>query len=107
MAKAGQLERREEWQQRVAAFKASGKSGAAWCAEHGIKLHQLYYWVQRLAPSTERGINSLPQTSWVPVEVDDHRPSPQGKGPKLRIGSAAIYVQPGFDEKLLRDVVRC
>jgi transposase-like protein len=106
MAKATQLERREEWRQRVAAFKASGKSGVAWCAEHGIRPHQLYYWVQRLASSAETGSERLPHTPWVPVEVEDHRPSSEGKGLELRIGSVAVEVHPGFDEKLLRDVVR-
>jgi hypothetical protein len=43
VTEAERLKRREEWRQRVADFKASGKSGAAWCAERGIKPHLLYY----------------------------------------------------------------
>ncbi len=106
MNEAERLQRREEWRQRVADFKASGKSGAAWCAEQGIKPHVLYYWVQRLASSTEDGIDKSQKTSWAPVEIEDHPLSPQGKGLELRIGNVAVEVRPDFDEKLLRDVVR-
>ena len=106
MTEAERLKRREEWRQRVADFKASGKSGAAWCAERGIKPHLLYYWVQRLASSTEEVTDNSRQKSWMPVEIEDRPLSPQGKGLELRIGNVAVEVRPGFDEKLLRDVVR-
>lgn len=37
MSKAERIRKREEWQEKVAEFRASGLSGAAWCTAEGIK----------------------------------------------------------------------
>lgn len=37
----------EIWSSRVAEFKASGQSVAAWCAEQDLKPHQLRYWLRK------------------------------------------------------------
>ncbi|MDS1029687.1 hypothetical protein RDV78_04095 [Bacillota bacterium LX-D] len=47
MTKAEKLELRKEWEARVTAFRASGQSTSAWCAEHDIKLPQLRYWLRK------------------------------------------------------------
>jgi hypothetical protein len=70
MTKAEQLELREEWRKRVATFKASGLSGAAWCASQRLKPHQLYYWQQQLAVD-DRSAETPSQ--WLPVTVTDHQ----------------------------------
>lgn len=31
---------RNEWEKRIADYKASGKSGAAWCADNNVNVHQ-------------------------------------------------------------------
>lgn len=99
-------QRREQWRKRVAAFRASGQSQSAWCAAQGIKLHQLRYWLLRLAPAGPA--KPAPQ-QWLPIamhaEHDQEEPSSR---PVLtvRIGSAVVEVQPGFDAALFAVVVR-
>lgn len=67
MTKAGLAELRNEWAARVAAFRASGKSASAWCAEHDLKIHQLRYWLRKhSAPRMETG--DAP-TQWLPLNL--------------------------------------
>ena len=96
-------ERREEWRARVAAFRASGQSMRAWCAAQGVKLHQLQYWLPRVAPVEPPATRSAP---WLPLAVQDQE-SPLGDNKLLvRVGPAVIEVQPGFDPGLLTAVVK-
>ncbi|WP_439645098.1 IS66 family insertion sequence element accessory protein TnpA [Alicyclobacillus kakegawensis] len=39
MTKAELAEHRALWRDRVADFRVSGLTGAAWCAAHGVKEH--------------------------------------------------------------------
>lgn len=93
-------ERRQLWRERVAQFRTSGLSGRAWCIENDIKEHQLWYWVKRIeAPSP-----STAATQWLPVAVENEG-STTSSALMLRIGSAVIEVQTGFDRTLLASVV--
>lgn len=94
-------ERRGEWQARVAEFRASDQSVAAWTKEHGIKAHQLYYWLKRLAPTneTERA------TQWLSVSVSPGS-TPVSNRIHVQVGKAVVEVQPGFDTVLFTEVVR-
>ncbi len=47
MTKTELQELRKDWEARVAAFRASGQSGSAWCASHQVKPHQLWYWFRK------------------------------------------------------------
>jgi hypothetical protein len=38
------------WQQRILAWKASGKTARSWCQEHGVQLGSFYQWRKRLNP---------------------------------------------------------
>lgn len=38
-------------QQHIAACKASGQTVAAYCSGHSIKVHQYYYWQNKLQPA--------------------------------------------------------
>ena len=104
MTKAEQLRKREEWQEKVAEFRASGLSGAAWCAAEGIKPHMLYYWTKQFPQQTEAP--ALIQPQWLPVMLSDQRTEKEVNSLQVRIGPAVIDVRPGFDGKLLTDVVR-
>ncbi|MFD1674128.1 IS66 family insertion sequence element accessory protein TnpA [Alicyclobacillus fodiniaquatilis] len=66
MIKANLVQLRETWWERVTAFHNSGQSGVAWCANHGIKEHQLWYWVRRFREPT-----STPSSSpdFLPVQI--------------------------------------
>lgn len=103
MTKAEQQQKREIWRQRVAEYRASGKSGAAWCAAQGIKPYLLYYWMQQFAPAEETCTTTL---QWQPVLVNDHQNEKASGNITVRVGAAAIEVQPNFDSKALADVVR-
>jgi hypothetical protein len=103
MTKAALQQNREKWQQRVAEFRASGLSRAAWCASQGIKPHLLQYWAQQFALPTETN-TTIP--SWQPVMVSDG-PTEKASGTMLvRIGVATIEVPWNFDSQLLTNVVR-
>jgi hypothetical protein len=56
------LERQQEWQERVAQWRASGLSQRAFALEHGFSQKQISYWSRRLASSP-----SVP--GFVPVRV--------------------------------------
>ncbi len=102
MTKAEQQQNREVWRNRVDDFRASGLSGAAWCAAQGIKPHLLYYWTQQFS-QTEMADADL---HWQTVVVSDrHTNSPESKV-QIRIGRTIIEISPGFDAKLLGEVVR-
>lgn len=45
-------EKRDVWHQRIAAFYDSGLSASQFCAEHGLKPHQFWYWLRRLRNET-------------------------------------------------------
>lgn len=96
-------ELRQEWEARIADFRASGQSGAAWCAAHNIKPNQLWYWLKKFR-SAENPSNT--QTQWMSVQIDE-KLSPTGKSRLLiKVGPAVIEVQPGFNPALLKEVVQ-
>src|SRR5690606_10254815 len=81
-------------------FRASGMSVRSWCAEQGIKEHQLRYWLRRLDSDDTQG------PRWIPVTLNGAGPWEEARGLVIRIGRATIEVGPGFDRTLLADVVR-
>jgi transposase-like protein len=101
MTKAKLAELREAWRERVAAFHASGQSGAAWCAEHGMKEHQLWYWVRRFRENSPTASSS---PDFLPVQIRESL-SDVNQPLRVRVGSVAIEVHPGYDVQLLRDLV--
>lgn len=93
---------RESWQRRVADYRTSGQSGAAWCAANQVTESQLWYWVGKFR--AEERANEAP-TDWVTVRVAN--PSGmEAQSLPVRIGQATIEVKTGYDPALLRDVVR-
>jgi hypothetical protein len=97
------VEKRQKWESRVAAFKASNQSATAWCAAENLKTHQLYYWIDKFKSVDKPIVN---QTQWLSVEVGDLKTSHHPKALPIRVGMATIEVSPGFDPALLSDVVR-
>lgn len=103
MIKADQQQNREKWRQRVTEYRASGQSGAAWCAAQGIKPHLLYYWAQQFASSPETCATSK---QWQPVLVSGHQHEKAPGIITVRVGAASIELLPDFDDKVLAKVVR-
>lgn len=84
------------WQKRIAEFKESGKSVTVWCAENDVKANQLWYWLRKEKQGSKKEI------SWLPLGL-----SCEATRPSLlvRVGQATVEVSPGFDRKLLLEVV--
>ncbi|MEW9674399.1 hypothetical protein [Ammoniphilus sp. 3BR4] len=61
-----QIERRKEWEAKVASFKVSGQSVSSWCEEHDVKPHRLWYWIRKLEP---KDAAAIPSVGWMAVEV--------------------------------------
>ncbi len=100
MTKVELADLRESWRERIAQFRASGLSGAAWCTAHQVKEHQLWYWASKFP--AEPTLESHPR--FVPVQI--HEPGNKTESPLLvRIGSVVIEVRAGYDPDLLRGVV--
>ena len=102
MTKSALANLRECWRERIAEFRASGQSGAAWCAAHQIKESQLWYWARKF-PSGNHPKESSP--SWIPVQIRESTVE-VSEPLVVRVGQAAIEVRSGFDAGLLRDVIR-
>lgn len=101
MTKKELAELRETWRERVTSFHASGLSGAAWCAKHGLKEYQLWYWVRRFRENSPKPSAS---PEFLPVQIRE--PVSTGNHPLLvRAGSVVIEVHPGYDAQLLRNLV--
>lgn len=93
-----------EWEERVAAFRSSGQTGAAWCATNNIKPHQLWYWASRFK---KVGSATGTPSRWLPVEVGEPESSGgQDSALLVRVGQAAVEVKAGFNHQAFSDVVR-
>ncbi|WP_206886453.1 IS66 family insertion sequence element accessory protein TnpA [Alicyclobacillus mali (ex Roth et al. 2021)] len=96
-------QRRELWRERIAAFYDSGQSARQFCAEHGLKPHQFWYWLRRLRNETALGTHDA---TFVSV-VTTSSPSDVSRSPlTLRIGSVEIDVRPGYDASTLAELIR-
>lgn len=101
VTKAELEKHRELWRARVADFRASGLTGAAWCAAHQVKEHQLWYWISKFKSETD--CNDHPPR-FVTARIED--PGDVADKPlSVRVGPAIIEVTQGYDAELLRDVV--
>src|SRR5579875_699859 len=108
MTKAELEDLRKLWRARVTDFRASGLTGAAWCAAHQVKEHQLWYWVSKLKLEIghEGGQPNDGQPRFIPVRMEESTVEVADKPLSVRVGPAVIEVSPGYDSDLLRDVVR-
>lgn len=103
MTEVEREELREMWCKRVAAYRTSGESAAAWCAAHELKIHQLYYWIRRFQNDPPPLSYSPPK--FLPVQVaEDHRAPSESL--LVRVGMVAIEVRSGYDPQLLRDLLQ-
>jgi len=92
---------RSLWEQRLAEYQAGGKSIAAWCNDHSIKVHQFYYWRKKLRFS--QADNNQP-VKWLALGLD--RVSLDPDTIAVHIGQATIEVKKGFDQQLLREIMQ-
>jgi hypothetical protein len=109
--------RREHWQGVVGTWRDSGLGKAAFCREHGLKVWQFDYWVQRFA-GPDAGGNGAglfarveADTERVPERPRDKRglfsaERAGGSGVRLRVAGLELELDPGFDESTLRRFLR-
>lgn len=96
------LELKKEWEARIAAYKSSGQSGAAWCAANQINLHQFYYWKRRLTSDDQPKSQS---TNWLSFNISNSSDI-HSDHILIRIGEVAIQVKQGYDPKLLLTIIQ-
>jgi hypothetical protein len=91
--------RRKLWRARVSEYESSGLSIHEWCKRAGIRVDHLRYWLRKF---DEADVGQL----WASVElVGEGKPGLFAGGITVRIGSASIDVQSGFDHCLLSEVL--
>lgn len=96
---AGRQQRRRQWETRIARWRASGVSMAAYCRQHGLSYWTCVRWRQRL----ERAVTPASPLTLIPVVA----PPPSGGAIVIRLaGGIGIEVERGFDAGLLSAVVR-
>ncbi len=99
---------RRVWRKRLDDLARSGLSVRAWCERSGVSRYQARYWKAYFADHEDDPSDpSAPGEAWLPVAIADPAPRETASARiVLRIGAAAIDIQPGFDPELLRRVVQ-
>lgn len=95
------VEYQQMWESRVIEFKASGQTATAWCADQDLKVHQLRYWIRKFKPK-----DASNQMRWLSVEIGELKVNKPQEALPVHVGKVMIEVRPGFDPKLLSDVVK-
>ncbi|GIP33493.1 hypothetical protein [Paenibacillus sp. J2TS4] len=92
--------------ERIATYRASGKTMKAWCAEQGLSVDQLKYWLYKAKKKEDLSPAAPP--AFRPVNVISQEGTEKASSHSLwvQVGSARIAVTPSFEPQLLRDVVR-
>ena len=96
---AGRQQRRRQWARRVARWRASGLSMAAYCRQHGLSYWMFVRWRQRIEPT----VTPAAPLTLIPVVA----PTPSGGAITIRLPDGiGIEVEPGFDAGVLSAVMR-
>ena len=85
------------WRERVQAWRQSGKTANEFAESGGFSAATMRYWAGRLA--------LVDKARFVRLVPKGESPSSES-GLTIDVGGARIRVLPGFDAKLLADVVR-
>ena len=96
--------KRSEWEARVAEWEASGKTAADFAADKGYAPATLKWWASRLR--REAAASKTPRVAMAKVERRPSHVVATSISVRVDIDGARIEVARGFDEELLRDVVR-
>ncbi|WP_156153570.1 IS66 family insertion sequence element accessory protein TnpA [Domibacillus robiginosus] len=81
------------------AYRASDQTLKVWCAEQNLTIHQLTHWLYK-AQRQQRAVST---TTFRPVAVTN--PLKTTECLHVQVSVARIKIQPGFEPRLLRDVV--
>ncbi|WP_089610477.1 IS66 family insertion sequence element accessory protein TnpA [Dehalobacterium formicoaceticum] len=97
------VEKCQMWKSRVNEFKSSGQTATAWCTAHELKINQLRYWMRKFKSESKSAEKKM---QWLSVEIGGLEVSEPQEALPVRVGKATIEVRPGFNPKLLSDVVK-
>ena len=104
----GRQAREPQWRERVAAWRASGLTQAAYCREHGLAPAELSWWKHELArrdqalktENAQAPKSKKAKRVFIPVRIS---PSPAREGFELVLrGGQTIRMGASFDEAGLR-----
>ncbi|PAV27589.1 IS66 family insertion sequence hypothetical protein [Virgibacillus profundi] len=99
-------DKRLEWKARYDAWKSSDLSIAKWCREQGIKVHQMYYWIQKLESNEESSERLSSETQWLAVNMEDESSNTATQEPVfIHFGAISVEVRPGVNMDLVSDIV--
>lgn len=92
----------QQWRERLATYQGSNLTKTEFCRVHDIPYHQFYYWMKKLQGSST---SKQPPVQWWTLDVSSHTP-PSSTPLLLQIGNAKIEVEEGFNEMVLRQVIK-
>jgi len=121
-AKAGR-DSQAKWRQHVAAWRASGKSQAAYCREHGLGYYRFHYWKRKFGKAQDNprlrlvpvsGLNTESPT--VPADSEEveciqtgqitaEPNAPTKSGIRLLIREITIELDTEFDDSALAQAI--
>ena len=104
MAKAKKANESGYWQQHVEAFRTSGLTRESYSKENGIQVYQLDYWRKKMSRK-EQTPESIATNQWLPVKISDE-PIEKDSHVDLWIGRVRVAIRPGFNSRLLAEVLR-
>jgi hypothetical protein len=96
------VELQQEWELRIAEFRASGQTQTKWCEINNFKIHQFKYWLRKIEKTPEQ---PKPSSKWIPITMENQFDE-SNESLKIKIGPASIEVKPGVDLVFFADVVR-
>ena len=97
-------ERKQLWQQRIDAYKASGEPNVkAWCAQYQIGHQSMYQWMKRL--NSESSIAVQPATQWMALSPSSSH-SDSSSSLRIQIGNVSIEIQDDFNRALFQEVFK-
>jgi hypothetical protein len=98
MGRRTSSERMEYWRQQIELYEESGQTREEYSAAQGIKVYTLDYWRRKL--SNKSTADTTISESWVPIQIIEEE-----DGIDLSVGKVRITVRPGFNRKLLSEVI--
>ena len=92
----------EQWKKRVAAWKRSGLTARQFALRHGLSAQQLHNWSSKLgAAVVAKGKRKGPMPTVSLLRVVPQKRAQAASTVRLRIGTATVDVDCGFDEARL------
>ncbi len=81
------------WTNKIAAWRSSGLSVAAWCRENSVGYHRFLYWRDRLQQPEHRETGKFVTVSLATTPIS------------LECNGVYVHVTAGFDPGLLGDIL--